>query len=282
MARRMEQPAAREEIGRLRPSSTLEPPDQFTLIPSVPQSAWKALVAEAVGRITAGEFRKVVLARQVEISGNRPFVVSDVLSRLVALYPSCMVFSIEGFIGASPELLIARTGTTISSHPLAGTVARSGDAHADTALVAGLMASGKARREHQVVSRRLANGPRTCVRGAGRAVRAVGNEPAQRVAFGHRDHRSFGRGRARDGPGAGGPSRIPPRPSAATRPRSPCATSRPWRDSTAAATLGQWVGWTPGETGPGPWAFAAPRWTDRTLASSPVTGWWRAPILPTS
>ncbi len=128
-----------------------EPPDQFTLIPSVPQSAWKALVAEAVGRITAGEFRKVVLARQVEISGNRPFVVSDVLSRLVALYPSCMVFSIEGFIGASPELLIARTGTTISSHPLAGTVARSGDAHADTALVAGLMASGKARREHQVV-----------------------------------------------------------------------------------------------------------------------------------
>jgi menaquinone-specific isochorismate synthase len=128
-----------------------EPPDQFTLIPSVPQGAWKALVAEAVSRISAGEFRKVVLARQVEISGNRPFVVSDVLSRLVALYPSCMVFSIEGFIGASPELLIARTGTTISSHPLAGTVARSGDAHADAALVAGLMASGKARREHQVV-----------------------------------------------------------------------------------------------------------------------------------
>ena len=62
-----------------------------------------------------------------------------------------MVFSVDGFIGASPELLIERTGDRIVSHPLAGTVARSGDAHADEALVAGLMASPKARREHAYV-----------------------------------------------------------------------------------------------------------------------------------
>jgi menaquinone-specific isochorismate synthase len=130
---------------------SLEPPDQFTLTPSVTQSTWKAVVAEAVQRILDGDFRKVVLARQVEISANRPFMINDVLSRLVALYPSCMVFSIEGFIGASPELLIGRTGDRIVSHPLAGTVARSGDAHADAGLIAGLMASDKARGEHQVV-----------------------------------------------------------------------------------------------------------------------------------
>jgi menaquinone-specific isochorismate synthase len=62
-----------------------------------------------------------------------------------------MVSSVDGFIGASPELLIARTGDRVISHPLAGTVARSGDAHSDEALVAGLMASGKARAEHRVV-----------------------------------------------------------------------------------------------------------------------------------
>ena len=62
-----------------------------------------------------------------------------------------MVFSVDGFLGASPELLIRRTGDLVQSHPLAGTVARSGDAHADEALVAGLMASPKARHEHQVV-----------------------------------------------------------------------------------------------------------------------------------
>jgi menaquinone-specific isochorismate synthase len=104
-----------------------------------------------VERIAAHEFEKVVLARRIDIAANRPFVIGDVLSRLVALYPSCMVFSVDGFIGASPELLIAREGDRVTSNPLAGTVARSGDAHADEALVAGLMSSPKARGEHQVV-----------------------------------------------------------------------------------------------------------------------------------
>ena len=128
-----------------------EPPDEFSLSPSLPHSEWKALITGAVERIATHEFDKVVLARRIDITANRPFVIGDVLARLVALYPSCMVFSIDGFIGASPELLIARHGDRVTSHPLAGTVARSGDAHSDEALVAGLMASGKARDEHQVV-----------------------------------------------------------------------------------------------------------------------------------
>jgi menaquinone-specific isochorismate synthase len=128
-----------------------EPPDEFSLTPSLPHAEWKALIAATVERIAAHEFEKVVLARRIDIAANRPFVIGDVLARLVALYPSCMVFSVDGFIGASPELLIAREGDRVTSHPLAGTVARSGDAHADEALVAGLMSSPKARGEHQVV-----------------------------------------------------------------------------------------------------------------------------------
>jgi menaquinone-specific isochorismate synthase len=127
------------------------PPDHFSLTSSMPHADWKAMVAGALDAIKRGEFRKVVLARRVEITSNRPFVMTDVLSRLEALYPSCMVFSVGGFIGASPELLIRREGLTVESHPLAGTVARSGDTRSDDALVAGLMASEKARHEHQVV-----------------------------------------------------------------------------------------------------------------------------------
>jgi menaquinone-specific isochorismate synthase len=140
-------------VGRDAPGAAPndDPPDEFTLTPSLPHHLWKARVADALERIEAGEFEKVVLARRVDITANRPFVKSDVLARLVALYPSCMVFSMAGFIGASPELLVARTGDRVVSHPLAGTVARSGDAHADEALVAGLMASPKARREHGYV-----------------------------------------------------------------------------------------------------------------------------------
>jgi menaquinone-specific isochorismate synthase len=112
---------------------------------------WKGVVAQALDAIKREEFRKVVLARRVEITSNRPFVLGEVLSRLEALYPSCMVFSVNGFVGASPELLIRRDGRQVESHPLAGTVARSGDSRSDEELVAGLMASEKARHEHQVV-----------------------------------------------------------------------------------------------------------------------------------
>ena len=87
------------------PPRPAAPPDEFTLTPSMPHAEWKALVAATVERIDASEFEKVVLARRIDIAANRPFVITDVLDRLVALYPSCMVFSIHGFIGASPELL---------------------------------------------------------------------------------------------------------------------------------------------------------------------------------
>jgi menaquinone-specific isochorismate synthase len=127
------------------------PPDDFNLVSSMPHAEWREVVAAAVKQLGRGELNKVVLARRVEITANRPFLIPDVLERLVALHPSCMIYSVDGFLGASPELLISRTGDLVESHPLAGTVARSGDSHADQALVAGLMSSGKARHEHQVV-----------------------------------------------------------------------------------------------------------------------------------
>lgn len=126
-------------------------PDDFTLTARMPHPSWEKVVEEAVSAIGHGDLRKVVLARMVDITANRPFIVSEVLERLVSLYPSCMVFSVAGFIGASPELLVRREGDLVESHPLAGTVARSGDVHGDEALVARLMSSPKARHEHRVV-----------------------------------------------------------------------------------------------------------------------------------
>lgn len=137
--------------GSSGPGPTPRPPDEFTLAPSLPHERWMELVGEAVEHIAAGDLDKVVLARRVDVTANRPFVTSDVLERLLALYPSCMVFRIDGFLGASPELLVARRGLDVSSFPLAGTVARSGDAAADRALAEGLLASAKDRAEHAFV-----------------------------------------------------------------------------------------------------------------------------------
>ena len=126
-------------------------PSEFTLTSVMDHEAWGALVAGAVARIGDGALGKVVLARQVDVRANRPFVTSDVVSRLLALYPMCMVFRIDGFLGASPELLIERRGAHVASHPLAGTIGRSGDLATDEALIAGLLASPKDRREHAYV-----------------------------------------------------------------------------------------------------------------------------------
>ena len=126
-------------------------PSQFTLTPVMDHDAWGRLVAGAVARIGEGALGKVVLARQVDVTANRPFVTSDVLSRLLALYPACMVFRVDGFLGASPELLIERRGAHVASHPLAGTIGRSGDLATDEALIAGLLASPKERSEHAYV-----------------------------------------------------------------------------------------------------------------------------------
>ena len=126
-------------------------PDRFELAACIPHDEWKQLVAKAVGEMEGGSLAKVVLARQVEVVANRPFVLPETLARLASLYPSCTVFHVEGFIGASPEILLRRTGAKILSHPLAGTVARSGDPATDKALLAGLMGSRKDRHEHQLV-----------------------------------------------------------------------------------------------------------------------------------
>src|ERR1022692_4872608 len=126
-------------------------PSEFTLTPVMDHDAWGGLVAGAVARIDAGALGKVVLARQVDVTANRPFVTSDVLARLLALYPTCMIFRIDGFLGASPELLIERRGAHVASHPLAGTIGRTGDLATDEALIARLLASPKERREHAYV-----------------------------------------------------------------------------------------------------------------------------------
>jgi menaquinone-specific isochorismate synthase len=144
--------AVEDELAELRHEPALEAlPDGFELTACIPHDEWKQLVAKAVGEMAGGSLAKVVLARQVEVLANRPFVLPETLARLASLYPSCTVFHVEGFIGASPEVLVRRMGAEILSHPLAGTVARSGDPATDEALLAALMASRKDRHEHQLV-----------------------------------------------------------------------------------------------------------------------------------
>lgn len=128
-----------------------ESPDGFTLSSTRSHREFLGLVERAVAAIEGGDFDKVVLAREVMVEANRPIVVHEVLERLRTLYPSTMVFSIDGYVGASPELLVSRSGSHVVSHPLAGTYPRSGDPAVDERMAVSLFESGKDRQEHRFV-----------------------------------------------------------------------------------------------------------------------------------
>ena len=91
---------------------------------------------------------KVVLARDLHVWSRAPFDVDRVLGTLAGRFPSCFTFLVDGLVGASPELLLAREGRAVRSRVLAGTAPRGGTSVEDGELGAALLASGKDRREH--------------------------------------------------------------------------------------------------------------------------------------
>jgi menaquinone-specific isochorismate synthase len=74
-----------------------------------------------------------------------------VLLRLKAMFGRSHRYSVDGFIGASPELLVEVRGNEVRSHPLAGTTPRTGDPDTDRRAAAELLASEKNQIEHRVV-----------------------------------------------------------------------------------------------------------------------------------
>jgi menaquinone-specific isochorismate synthase len=115
-----------------------------------PVEDWCAAVADATGRIAAGELTKVVLARELALRADRPFDVAAIHARLLQLHPAALCYSIDGFVGASPELLVSRVGDIVRAQPMAGTAARTGEPDADQRRAAELLASTKNRVEHQI------------------------------------------------------------------------------------------------------------------------------------
>lgn len=125
-------------------------PTTYTVTSSRPPSEWCDAVASVVERLRSGALEKAVLAREVVVVADAPIDVVAVLERLRAAYPATMLYSVDGFVGATPELLVSRFGDVIRSHPFAGTTPRTGDPVADARAAATLLASTKDRAEHQI------------------------------------------------------------------------------------------------------------------------------------
>lgn len=115
-----------------------------------PADEWCTVVDAATKRIIDGELTKVVLARELELVADRAFDPWAILERLEQMYPAAFTFAVDGFVGASPELLVSRMGDIVRARPMAGTTSRTGEPESDQRRAAELLASDKNRVEHQI------------------------------------------------------------------------------------------------------------------------------------
>jgi salicylate biosynthesis isochorismate synthase/menaquinone-specific isochorismate synthase len=133
--------------GAVRIASTL-PPERF-----------EESVRRGVERIRSGELEKVVLAREVTAEAPRAHDAAALYGALREGFDSCFCFCCgspeAAFIGASPELLVRRSGAGAATVALAGSTRRSADPSVDDHLGEQLLRSDKDRGEHEIVVRRI-------------------------------------------------------------------------------------------------------------------------------
>lgn len=141
--------AWRTEIASVddRPSPVCAAPTRFEVQTRQGRDRWRAALETALAEIDADRLAKIVLAREVTIDADVPFDARSALAHLAASSSGCFVYGALSdpaqLVGASPELLVLRTGHQIWSQPLAGTAPRE--------QAAELLASAKDDREHRYV-----------------------------------------------------------------------------------------------------------------------------------
>ncbi len=151
--------------GRGRPAPEAVPPNRDVghglrpagsgpvISPRLSDASFEAMVAEAVRSVASDDVAKVVVARQVDVAMGEVIDVVALLHRWHRLEPTCSVFSLptpDGqLVGASPELLVERSGRRVHSRPLAGTTDRANES--DGVLPRELLSSVKDSAEHRMV-----------------------------------------------------------------------------------------------------------------------------------
>ena len=123
------------------------------------RDAWRANVEAALDAIGRGRISKVVLSRRQRLEALEPFSSKDLLVNLidgdargtVLLYRYADVF----FCGCTPELLVRKEASRISSMCLAGTCSTGADERETRRLADELMEDAKNRAEHDYVVRHV-------------------------------------------------------------------------------------------------------------------------------
>jgi len=114
-----------------------------------------ANVETALQEFDTSGLQKVVLARDVVAELPTGFNLKSVLNNLSERYQTCWIYSVDGTIGASPELLVRVSHGQVSARVLAGTAGRGTDPGIDRAIATALADSAKNVAEHEFAVKSL-------------------------------------------------------------------------------------------------------------------------------
>jgi isochorismate synthase len=144
------------------PAGPLPPVRIAAAVP--PPADYRVRIIRARDELAAPDnpLHKVVLARALRLVADAPLDARVILRRLVAADPAAYGYLVDltaagddyagvALVGASPELLVARTGDRVVCQPFAGSAPRGADPKVDAANGAALAGSAKDRHEHRLV-----------------------------------------------------------------------------------------------------------------------------------
>jgi len=137
-----------------RPREVLPAPVRVRAVPAPSQH--EVNVRAAVEALAERDLRKVVLARALDLDFAEPVRAEHVVRNLAYGNPRHFTYAAElpggrTLVGATPELLLSRSGTSVFTSPHAGSMPRSADPVLDRANGEALLASRKDQVEHAVV-----------------------------------------------------------------------------------------------------------------------------------
>lgn len=125
------------------------------------QDKFMEMVAHAAAATAQPDIDKVVLSRLIDIETDAPVDLDALLNRLISQNPTSYNFHVplpdgSSLVGASPELLLRKSGKNFSSLPLAGSARRDKEnIQRDGEIGAQLLRSTKDRHEHGLVTQAM-------------------------------------------------------------------------------------------------------------------------------
>lgn len=118
--------------------------------PSMDGETYRAAVERAKEYIRAGDIFQVVLARRFSVAQAPGALALYRALRMINPSPYMVLLELPdcNLVGASPEMLVRKTGRRLETRPIAGTRPRGIDAEGDRRLAEDLAADPKERAEH--------------------------------------------------------------------------------------------------------------------------------------